>query len=463
MIAGAEHSGKLAMMLMGGGILAIVSLWRPLICLSIYMASLGLDYLLGVAGFGTSSLFSVGQGTLIILTAISGWSWWRRQSPLPFLARGFFQRIAFFSVAVLLSAFFGIWPPNSLFKALVLVAMSFLPFVLFVLIDRPSRLNWLLWSVGLGVTLSAIIGCLQYAGKLETIDSEERGTTDDKRGVVMEYRANGGGSVEGRRYAGPTGNANGYGVVLMGGIPVLYYLASSRRSWTQRLIAAAALGTCGFALLLTMSRTHICGFLLFLILVAAFNRARNWALQMVAWLLALVALGGFWVALSQVEGARDRLMKGGEDTSSDARMSVMLGGLKAWSTYPLLGIGLNNTEVAGFNENGNASHDLISTLFGELGGLGAMAFGMVVWQAFKLLPTRSFCEENGAEQLIPICSLVKASLLVCVVCGFGDPVVDGRPFWIWIGMCAILHRLTIEGAYVAEEWVDVEECAAEPA
>ncbi len=450
---GADNFWKLALMLAGCGTLTLLAWWWPLAGLFLYLASVGLDYLLSAAGFTTNGLFSIGQATLVILAAVSLAKWRLQRGSFPPLARGFFRRIWFFVVAALMSAFFGIWPPNSLFKALVLMATSFIPFVLYVLIDRPGRLEAALWCIGLGVTLSAMIGCLQYAGVLSSVNSEQQAMSEDKRGVVMEYRANGGGSVEGARYAGPTGNANGFGVVLMGGIPALFYLVTSRRSLLQRTTAAAALGISGFALVLTMSRTHICGFLLYLALMMAFNKHPNWTRRIFVWLMALLACGGFLYALSQMEGVGDRLKAGLEqgDDSSDTRLGVMWGGLRAWAAHPLVGIGLNNTDVAGYNETGNASHDIISTLFGELGGLGALAFALIAWQAFKLLPSRRDCLWRGQTMLAAVSPPVKAALLACLICGFGDPVIDGRAFWIWIGLCAVLHRLHVADSEAPNE------------
>jgi hypothetical protein len=437
-----SFAAKLALMLLAGGVLTGICWWRPLIGLAVYLASVGLDYLFAVAGFNTAGLVSLGQGMLVILVAVSLARWYLGRRDGSSAVRKLFWRIGGLVAMVWLSTLFGLWPAHSLFKALVFTATCLIPFMLWVLIDSERRLQGVVWGIGLGVALSALIGCLQYQGMLQTLNSEERSTADDARGAATEYRANGGGSVEGKRYAGPTNNPNGFGVVLMGGIPPLFYLVSSRRSWFQKTVAAAALGLCGFALLLTMSRTHILGFFAFLVLISLFNQQRNLIRVVSGWLVLLLVAAAFLLALYQIDGVRDRLLTGfNGDNSSDTRQGVMLGGLKAWMANPLLGIGLNNTELAGYNETGNASHDIVSTLLGELGGLGTLAFVLVVWQALKLLPPARVCSENGRDKLPGVGAFVKAALIVCLLTGVGDPVIDGRALWIWIGLAAVLHRL----------------------
>jgi uncharacterized membrane protein YuzA (DUF378 family) len=448
-----QDSSKLLLMLVAGAALAGVTWWRPILGLYVYLASVGLDYLLGLAGFSTGGLLSVGQGMLVILAMISFIKWQRQGGGFPVPVKTLLWRIGLFLLAIWTSTFLGIWPENSLFKSLVLTATAFIPFVLYALIDRPDKLQSLMWAIGLGVALSAVIGCLQYAGVLQTINSEQRESASDTRGVVYEYRANGGGAEEGKRYAGPTNNANGFGLVLMGGIPALFYLATSRRSFAQKAVAVASLGVCGFALLLTMSRTHIIGFLLFLVLMTVFGQAGSWLKRMVYWLLGLAFLGVFIFTLSRLDGVQDRLMAGienGGDNSSDTRLGVMKGGLLAWVENPLFGVGLNNTEVAGYNDTGNASHDIISTLFGELGGFGVFAFAWLLKQSFKLGVPAEVVDPDVGE-LRPINFLVKASLAVVLISGFGDPTIDSRSLWIWIGVCAVLCRLSQRKSVEAKE------------
>jgi hypothetical protein len=437
-------AGKLALMFSAGGILAGLSWWRPMIGLSAYLASVGLDYLLAVIGFNTSGLFSIGQGMLVILVMISAVRWITNRTAVPVGTRKLFWRISLLLGAIWASAICGVWPEHSFFKALVLSATATLPLVLFILIDSTARLELLIWAVGLGVALSGAVGCLQYAGVLQTIGSEERATADDARGAATVYRANGGGVVQGKRYAGPTNNPNGFGVVLMGGIPPLFYLMSSQRAWLKRILALSALCVCGFALLLTMSRTHILGFFIFLILVTLLDRQRNVVAMLCGWCLLLMGGAVFIFALFQIEGVGDRLLAGlnGGDNSSDTRQAVMLGGLKAWAANPLLGIGLNNTEVAGFNPTGNASHDIVSTLLGELGGVGTLAFIVVIAQAFRLLSPVRIASELGLDSLERVSAFTKAALFACLLIGLGDPVLDGRALWIWIGIGTVIDRLT---------------------
>ena len=439
-----EHATKLVLLLLGTAFLAALTWWRPMIGCFIYLASSALDYLLSLAGFATSGLFSVGQGMLVLLAAVSLIKWFAFGHHLTQPVRGLFIRMALFTVAMWLSVLFGLWPANSSYLAAVITATTFIPFIFYTLVDNLKRLELLLWALGLGVTLSAVIGCLQFGGVLQTISEKDRAVVDDTRGAVMQYNERDGQSAEGTRYTGPMKNPNGFGLILMSGIPALYYLATSKRSVFQKIVAVASMATCGFALLLTMSRTFIVGFFFFLVLMTFYNWSGNWLKRILYWMLGIVVAVVFGLVLLSMEGVGGRLMAGfedGGDTSTQARSSVMLGGLKACADHPFFGIGLNNTSVAGYNATGNASHDIVSTLSGELGAVGMLIFGLLVWQAFKLLPGAKAFEANARPELASICSMTTAALIVCLISGLGDPVIDSRPLWIWFGLCAVLNRL----------------------
>ena len=440
----AELSMRLPLMLAAAGLLVGLTWWRPMIGWFIYLASVGLDYLLGVAGFSTGGVFSIGQGMLVVLLMVGTLRWYMQGGNLSRPMRGLLFRLAAFVVAVWLSALLGIWPVNSLFQAGVISATVLLPFILYASVDSTKQLRLLMWAIGLGVTLSAAIGWAQYGGMLQTVSREESVSAADTRGVVMEYRSSGSQASTGKRYAGPTSNANGFGLILMGGLPALFYLLRTSRGLVARGIAMGAMGICCFALLLTMSRTHIIGFMLFLALMTLFAPQTSLLKRLMYWALAGVAAAVFLAAIWQLEGVGDRLLAGikdGGDNSAEARGAVMLGGLRALTAFPLFGIGLNNTEYAGFNDTGNASHDVVSGLLGELGGVGAVAFLLVLWRAFQLVPDSRQVAARGDFDLADAGRVVKAALLVGLVSGFGSKVFDNRAFWIWIGLCAVLHRL----------------------
>ena len=411
----------------------------------VYLASTGLDYLLGVAGFSTGGVFSVGQGMLVVLMVVGALHFYLHGENLSRPVRGLFITAVIFVSAVWLSTILGVWPANSFYQAAVISMTVLLPFILYALVNSMRQLRMLMWALGLGATLAAAIGYAQYAGVLQTVSTEESASADDTRGVVAEYRPGGGqASAEGKRFAGPTRNPNGFGLVLMGGLPALFYLVRASRGMFARVMAVGAMGICSFALLLTMSRTFIIAFMLFLILMTVFAPNASLVKRLTYWLMAAAVAVVFLAAIWQLDGVSDRLLAGfkeGGDSSTEARSLVMSGGWRAFAAHPLFGIGLNNTEVAGFNETGNASHDVVSGVLGELGGFGALAFLLLVWRAFRLLPATRQAALHGDRERVAAGDVVKAALLVALAVGLGSKVFDNRWFWIWIGLCAVLHRL----------------------
>jgi hypothetical protein len=434
-----ENSTKLFLMLAAGGVLAGVTWWRPMIGLFIYLASVGLDYLIGVVGFNTGGIFSIGQGMLMLLVAVSGIRLWTSKSTVSPPARRLFGCLVFFAVAVWLSVFFGVWPANSAYPAAVISALLFVPFVFYVLVDTAGRLRWFLWAIGLGSVLSALIGTLQFSGVLQATAESDMDSVEDARGAVREYQGINKQQNQGTRYAGPTKNPNAFGDVLMGGIPALFFLMATSRKLPARLLALSGLGACAFALLLSMSRTYIIAFLVFLALMAVFLH-RGGLLQRVLLLFTALLIGAaFTFMILNTEGVGERISAGfrdGGDTSTQARTAVLQGGVMAWLDFPFCGIGLNNTSPANYNGNGNASHDIISTLLGEMGTIGFVAFALLVIQAFKTVST-----DGEPESCPKIGLLVRSVIFICLLSGSGDTVVFGRSLWIWLGLGAILSRL----------------------
>lgn len=435
----------LPLLVLGLVVIGILTWRRPIAGLFIYFASVGLDYLLALAGFSAGSNVSLGQGMLIILALVAGGRFLTRPEPIPGGIMAVFASIGFFVLALWSSTSLAYIPRIGLMPSAILTATAALPFVLYVVIDRRSRLDSLFWALGLGATLAAGIGCLQFAEVIPTLTAEQREGAEDTRGVVTEYQGTPGASKQGTRYAGPTRNPNGFATVLMGGIPALFFLVTTRRRAIARLAALLALGVCCFALLLTMSRTHIVAFALFALLLTVFSPSAS-VIQRIATVgIGVVALVAFTVALFQLEGVGERLRAGfvgGGDDSAYARSSVMWGGVLAFANHPIFGIGLANTQYAGFNPTFNASHDIVSTLLGELGGTGTFAFLLIVAASYRLLATAAAVLASSHQRDEGI-AFLRIAILICLISGTGDPTIDGRTFWTLVGATLALGRLSL--------------------
>ena len=450
----ADHQTKVAILLIAFLLMVAITYWQPMLGVLVYLSSIGLDYLLSQFGFNTSQTISVGQGMLVTLTLTVMLKQHLTPVRTPWAVLWLWGGLVLFITSLWASCAFGLALTRSVMPSAVITANVALPITLFYVVTTTKRFQQLLWALGIAATLAAAIGCLQYAGVLLTLSQDQRQTVEDTRGSVMEYQANTSLASQGTRYAGPTSNPNGFAAVLMGGIPALLFLPTLLRSLWAKLTTFTFLGICCFALLLTMSRTHILGFFFVALFITLFNRGRHWLTRLLYFMVGTATLVLFTFGMFQLEGVNERLYAGftdGGDTSSQTRAMVALGGLRAWIEHPLLGLGLNNTQIGGYNPTGNASHDIFTTLLGELGTFGFIAFALVVYQAVQLIrraPADS--PSNGEEPIIQLVGpFLLISLLVCLGSGLGDPVIDNRNLWILLGMCACAHHIaTLQSAEV---------------
>lgn len=431
---------KLLFLALVTAIAGVVVYWRPMAGLVIYAASVGLDYLLAVAGFSTAGLLSVGQVMLVLLLGVSCLRQGMKPLPIARPVLNLHYWTVLFVGAVWFSTAFALDPAVAWRPALVLTFTASIPFILQTLLRTRRSIETFVWALGLGATLSAGIGVLQFTGQLAVVTTTDVATADDTRGRSASYETESG-REEGARFAGPTRNPNGFAAVLMGGMPALYYLALSRRNAFARVLAAAALAICGFALLLTMSRTYI---LLFMVFLGIFSYLGWRSGRIRGWVVAaggILAIGLFVMAIGKLAGVADRIRAGAYDNSASSRLGVMVGGLRAMAHHPILGIGLYNTSTAGFNETYNAAHDIVSGLGGELGLLAAAAWGGLIWQAFRLLSLVARPRPQQRTGLVEFGQFFKASLMVMLLTGVGAPTHMDRGFWVLIGLSAALYQV----------------------
>ena len=329
---------------------------------------------------------------------------------------------------------------HSIVQASKFSATALVPFIIWTHVRTPAHFRQLLWAIGLGTALSAAIGLLQFAGKVPVVTQQDVEETEDTRGRVIETEEDG--NITGRRFAGVCRNPNSYAMLLMGGIPTLFYLAMTRR-WP--VVAAPALLACIAALWLTMSRTVIFSFMLFLPLViywlwkAGLLTGRR---CIVGGLVAVAAYSTFSIAGGSLPNRLLAIAGSRRDASTEARFQVLGGGLRAFIENPITGVGLDDMSKSGYNPSGNAAHDALSSILGELGGLGTVAVLGLIWQTFVLLRAVEWkAREN--PKLLELIIFLKAGLVAKFFEGFGHSVYDDRYFLIYLGLFAALYQIVV--------------------
>jgi hypothetical protein len=421
--------------------------YRPMIVFSAYAASTGLDYLLAVAGFSTRGLFSVGQGALVILFAAAVLRRLLRPTPIPRLHWRLYGCLAAFVASVWLSAVFALSPTTGFALATTITAYATLPFTIATLITSVAALRQLLLVIGLGVTLSGAIGVSQYFEVLPVVTQANLAANEDLRGKVMEYRGLDN-LAEGRRFAGPCRNPNGFAIVLLGGIPILFYLLFTRRPQAVRVASACALVICSFSMALTMSRTGFVGLMAFLCsYLGTMFRDRD-GTRFKTLILAGLAIGVLAIIVVSLPGVTERLAAarpGAAESSTTARTAVLIGGVQALLHHPFLGVGPANTSLANYNGYGLGAHDMITGVFGELGLLGGLFFIALFWQGFRLVAAAQRVNSNDLPGLPHANYFLWAFLITLLAQGAGNPVYTDRVIWVILGLCAAFHQVRLAG------------------
>lgn len=432
---------KLALMALAGLVVFGVTLKWPILGLWVYAGSIGIDYMMGVVGLRIPGS-SVGQVMLVLLLVTSVIQRLRDPSPVLPLCRSLYAFTALFLIGLWASVLFSEVPEVGVYAAAVTTFTATLPFLVETLVRTQRQLRTLLWALGLGVALSGAIGIAQFAGVLSTVTAADA-VDDDGRGRVDEVRT-ADRNAEARRFSGTTRNPNAFASVLLGGIPALYYLSLGARGKYLRFVAMGALAVCAFALLITLARTYLLAFFLFVLIFTGplliTGRIPRWLILVGC----VVALGGFIYGLQHVAGVLDRLQGISSDASAYTRREVMFGGVKAFLHNPLVGIGVNNTALAGYGPLGVPSHDSLSGILGELGLLGAGTLALICIQGFSMARTASrHCRLVRAPELGTIAYFCLVSLVTVLVTGVGNAFYGDRAFWMNLGLCAATYRVSL--------------------
>ncbi len=453
----------------------------PLWGLAIYLTSIPVDYLLSLAGFSTQGLASIGQMCLVLVILAS---LLRSRSAKPVSSPlkkphkrcmrsrglqeipenrvvmagqvpspGIFQRavsrpvrgvygaiIAFVAVALMsamVAALRGDWSVSTLYAMGILGAIALIPFCFCTLVRDLRQIRFVIIMIALSSVLSAGIGVLEYGGFLQTNRTDRY--AEDQRGSAGEYQAQVDRSLgSAERFTGPTTNPNGFGGLLFFGICPLFYLLLELGSLLRRLLAGAALALCCSCLLLTMSRTYIVVTLFFMILMAYYGwrhgRQQRWVYLLVGGFMA----GGFVMLLMRSGAIADRviyLTQSGNDISVTAREQIFLSGLQAFLGNPLLGVG-----PMSFRETGgeHGSHNVVTSVLGEMGLLGAAALALIVYWTFVLLNAQIRHGQRGDHRVLGLALFVKATILAFFVSGLGQTMIYDRAIWILFGLALAL-------------------------
>jgi O-antigen ligase len=301
----------------------------------------------------------------------------------------------------------------------------------FVLNERHLQILLVVIAVTFGG--ASIIGILQFLG------FEGAG---EVIGNISSYEESG------ARFSGFQANPNGYGLMLMSGIPFLLFLAINGKRYLYRGLASVFLMTSVASLFLSLSRTFVAGFIVFSATFLLLNYlSKRISRKQFLYLVLLVLF--FVVLYSRMpDFVDDRLYRytfSGQDTSGEERKYILLKGIELLWQNPVFGIGFEafpamDSQYSGHLAPGVVGHDTLSAFFTSTGLLGTLMFIFLCYKTFKYLNAaqKTFSASNG--YLFNLALTVKAALIAILSTSIGMSIVLERIFWIYLAFAALLYR-----------------------
>ncbi len=338
---------------------------------------------------------------------------------------------------MLVSSLLSVFPGKSMGMTLTITFLILMFFFVqdFVLNEKHLRVLMIVIAMTFGG--ASIIGILQFLG------FEGAGAVI---GHISSYDS---GSDSGARFAGLQTNPNGYGLMLMSGIPFLLFFAVNGKTYLQRALASVFLLTSVVSLYLAMSRTHVAGLIVFSAAFLFLNfRSKRISRKQFLYLGLLILF--FLLLYSRMpDFVSDRLFRytfSGQDTSGEERKYILLKGIELLQNNPVFGVGFaafpeTDSKYARHLAPGVVGHDLISVFFASTGLLGALIFIFLCYKTFKYLnAAQTIFRASKNDYLSNLALTIKAAFIAVLSTSFGQPIVVERIFWVYLAIAALLYR-----------------------
>jgi len=250
-----------------------------------------------------------------------------------------------------------------------------------------KRVGWILIVTA---ALLSLLGAYQVATGNYTQTFGGLASHSFESGVVGEASAS--------RLAGPVGDPNYFGQILVAVLPLAVYRALRERKLLKVLAAGCAFLIL-FAIIYTYSRGAFLATMAALTAIVIERKMRLWALLpilLVGLLVALVLPTGYLTRIQTISllGGKDESSVY-EDASLRGRTSELLAGLYMWADHPLLGVGVGNyrfryqeyASQIGLEARAEEreAHSLYIEILAETGLAGVATFGAYLVSLFAAL------------------------------------------------------------------------------
>lgn len=395
---------------------------------------------------------SIAQPLLLLLLAIIFSRWFLRnenplgQIELPLVLLGAYGLVGF--AAMLYAADSG----RSQSALAIYVKDVIITILVMILLRRTTTFRSVIWTLLLaGIFMGSITAYQQLTGSYQTT----------YWGFGVASIQNIVGKSNDYRIAGPIGDPNFYGQILLVLVPL-----ALERLWHEtrpvlRILAGWALAVCLLSIIFTFSRGAFLG----LIIIAVFS-VWHYRIRFVP-LFITILLGTLLLQFvpeqysERVQTMTDlipglRQQDARNDISFRSRLVELQAGWHMFTDHPFLGVGLNNYAVhyqdysrqlgIGSNLEDMAAHNLYLEIAAETGLLGLIVFGTLLAVTFRgLITTYKSFDQAGHWHEANMVRAFTIGFTGYLVASFFLHAAYPRYFWLLLGVAlAVSQTVRIE-------------------
>ena len=331
---------------------------------------------------------------------------------------------------------------------------GFVAVLFVVLIREVADMRKVVWSLIIAASFLALLGIVDVAG--DSVPGPLQGFAQAVEETVDE-------EVVSTRAAGPIGDANFFGQLLIMMLPFALERAFRDQAWSRRIAAALASISIGWAVVLTYSRGAFFGLVVSVFLLLAWLRPSLKVLLVGASISAMVLLSMPTAYLERIGTLGQVALIGSEqqayDLSIQGRLSEMLVGLEMFHDHPVSGVGPGNypgryVEYSSslgldYRLEERQPHSLPIEVAAELGVLGMTwwLIGAVVLGR-GLFRARRVAQSLGDQEMTHLVEVIVVSMAGFVTTAIFLHLAFARSFWMMVGIAVAAIRLIYANARV---------------
>ena len=345
--------------------------------------------------------------------------------------------IMLFIFSMLISSVLAVKPIPSLTMSFQITSYIFMAFIMQDLIADRKKLIIFITVIAFNVGIISLFGVNEY---LVT------GITNERGGTI--------------RIGSVYGSANQFGKVLAFGIPFLAFLAFNARNFLFKSICLLLLVSSIFSLFLSLSRSYMLVFVLFVIVFMGLSLRKNiMSIKKVIIILLIIVLISFFMSNLILENIMMRVSK---NVTEEARYHILLKGIDLFLENPLFGIGWKNFgyvdpyDTTLSLRRGRAGHEIVSNVFVSIGMFGSLTLLFLFYMIMKWLNTATKYQSiQNDKYLFNFIILLQAGYIAFLFSALGTGVIFGIEFWLYYALSVLLYRWRLRDmAYTARSSIN---------